>query len=195
MTALLNEFSLNNTDELYEQLGLGERLAPFVTKVLLQASEIGDGPEDKRSPIVIAGTEGLVVSYARCCHPIPDDPVMGYLSAGRGVIVHRNICGNLREFRRQPDKWIGVSWEPNIDREFSAEIKVEVTNRPGVLAEIAALIGDTGSNIEQVSVDEPHEDLADLTFSILVKDRKHLADVMRRMRTMGVVNRITRTCA
>lgn len=157
--------------------------------------DVDVAPTNKATPIVIAGTEGLVVSYARCCHPIPGDDVMGYLSAGRGVIIHRNICGNLSEFRKQPQKWISVSWEEEINREFSVEIMVEVSNRPGVLAEIAASIGESGSNIDQVSVDERHEDIADLSFLILVKDRTHLARVIRAIRTIPVVQKITRSCA
>ena len=195
MNAALEEFGLNNTNELFEQLGLGERLAPLVTKVLLQDASVRVAADGDKSPVIIAGTESLIVSYARCCHPIPGDDVMGYLSAGRGVIVHRNVCGNLSEFRKQPKKWIAVNWETNIDREFSVEIVVEVTNRPGVLAEIAARIADTGSNIEQVSVDERLEDIADLRFLILVRDRVHLANVIRGIRAMSVVNKVSRTCA
>jgi len=193
--ALLEDFGLNDMAELYEQLGLGERLAPLVAKVLMQEEDPVAAASGKHSPILIAGTEGLVVSYARCCRPIPGDEVMGYLSAGRGVIVHRNICRNLGEFRKQPKQWIAVNWEKNIDREFSVEVLVEVINKPGVLAELAARFADYGSNIEQVSVDERVEDLADLSFSILVKDRVHLARVIRGIRHMPVVKRVTRTCA
>ena len=149
----------------------------------------------KPSPITIAGTEGLVVSYARCCHPIPGDDIMGYLSAGRGVVIHRNVCGNLGEYRKQPHKWIPVIWEPNIDRDFSVEIRVDVVNKPGVLADVAARIGESGSNIEQVSVDERLEDTAALMFSILVRDRIHLAQVIKNIRRMGPVKKVTRTCA
>jgi len=195
MDDVLEEMGLNTPAELYEQLGLGERLAPLVTKVLLEGVSAEFDATGHNTPIVIAGTESLVVSYARCCRPIPGDPVMGYLSAGRGIIVHRNICGNLSEFSKQPDKWVGVNWEANIDREFSVEVVVETTNRPGVLAEIAARIADNGSNIEQVSVEERLEDIADLRFLILVRDRVHLAKVIRGVRTMSVVNKITRTCA
>jgi guanosine-3',5'-bis(diphosphate) 3'-pyrophosphohydrolase len=195
MDTVLNEMGLNTPTELYEQLGLGERLAPLVTKVLLQGVSAEVDADAQHTPIVIAGTESLVVSYARCCRPIPGDPVMGYLSAGRGVIVHRNICGNLSAFSKQPDKWVGVNWEASIDREFSVEVVVETTNRPGVLAEIAARIADNGSNIEQVSVEERLEDIADLRFLILVRDRIHLAKVIRGVRTMSVVKKITRTCA
>jgi (p)ppGpp synthase/HD superfamily hydrolase len=193
--AVLEELGLNNTNELFEQLGLGERLAPLVAKALLENPQAGT-PADtaRRTPIVIAGTEGMVVSYGRCCHPLPGDAIMGYLSAGRGVVIHRNVCGNLGEFRKQPHKWIAVNWEKRIDREFSVEIRVEVTNRPGALAEIAAKIGDADCNIEQVSVEEREEDTADLRFSILVKDRVHLARVIRSIRHMAVVRRVTRTC-
>jgi RelA/SpoT family (p)ppGpp synthetase len=195
MRAVLEEFGLNNTSELFEQLGLGERLAPLVAKALLQNLQSGDAEDDpNRHPIIIAGTEGMVLSYGRCCHPLPGDPIMGYLSAGRGVVIHRNVCGNLGEFRKQPHKWIAVNWETVIDRDFSVEIKVEVTNRPGALAEIAAKIGDADSNIEQVSVEEREEDSADLNFLILVKDRVHLARVIRSIRHMSVVRRVTRTC-
>lgn len=194
MSALLNEFGLESTDELCLQIGLGQRLAPLVTKVLMQEADGRVEHADKRTPIAIAGTESLVVSYGRCCYPIPGDEVMGYLSAGRGIIIHRNVCGNLSDFRKQPEKWISVTWEPDISREFPVEIMIQVTNRPGVLAEIAAGIADTGSNIDQVSIDERHQDIADLSFLILVKDRTHLAQVIRAIRRIPVVQKIIRTC-
>jgi (p)ppGpp synthase/HD superfamily hydrolase len=195
MKALLDEFGLNNTNELFEQLGLGERLAPLVAKALLQSAGAASSTDPgKPTPIAIAGTEGLVVSYARCCHPIPGDAIMGYLSAGRGVVVHRNVCGNLGEYRKQPNKWIAVTWQAGIDREFSAEIRVDVDNKPGVLAEVAARIADSGSNIEQVSIDEGQDDSAAMLFSILVRDRRHLAEVIRTLRRMNVVKKLSRTC-
>lgn len=199
--ALLAELKLKSADELFRQLGLGERLAPLVAKAILQpAGTATTGTAATTTdpatptPIVIAGTEGLVVSYARCCHPIPGDPIMGYLSTGRGVVIHRNVCGNLSEYRKQPNKWITVSWQPNIDREFSAEIRIDVDNRPGVLAEVASRIADAGSNIEQVSIDERHDDSAAMLFSILVRDRTQLARVIRSIRRMKVVKKLSRTC-
>jgi (p)ppGpp synthase/HD superfamily hydrolase len=220
MARVLNEFGLNNTNELFEQIGLGERLSPVVAQVLLQSDPGTQGSDGSHSsegshssqgsdgraygtatgapvptPITIAGTEGLVVSYSRCCHPLPGDEIMGYLSAGRGVVIHRNVCGNLSEYRKQPHKWIAINWQSPIEREFSSEIKVEVANQPGVLAEVAAKIGEASSNIEQVSVDERHEDTAELLFLILVRDRVHLAQVIRNIRSMQSVKRVTRTCA
>ena len=197
--ALLAELKLKNADELFTQLGLGERLAPLVAKAILQpvspaAASSASGTAATPTTIAIAGTEGLVVSYARCCHPIPGDPIMGYLSAGRGVVIHRNVCGNLSEYRKQPNKWITVSWQSGIDREFSAEIRIDVDNRPGVLAEVASRIADADSNIEQVSIDERHDDSAAMLFSILVRDRKQLAQVIRSIRRMKVVKKLSRTC-
>jgi len=196
MKSMLDELSVNNANELFEQIGLGERLAPLVAKILLEGPSTADTDAAVSSPIMIAGTENLIIRYARCCYPIPGDEIMGYLSAGRGIVVHRTVCGNLSEFRKHPDKWISVNWEENIDHEFSAEIVTEIMNKPGALAEIAANIADTGSNIEQVSIDErQEEDYADLTFLILVRDRLHLANVIRRIRSMPIVKKISRTCA
>jgi GTP pyrophosphokinase len=196
MKSMLDELSVNNANELFEQIGLGERLAPLVAKILLEGPTTADTGAAVSSPITIAGTENLIIRYARCCYPIPGDEIMGYLSAGRGIVVHRTVCGNLSEFRKHPDKWISVNWEENIDHEFSAEIVTEIMNKPGALAEIAASIADTGSNIEQVSIDErQEEDYADLTFLILVRDRLHLANVIRRIRSMPIVKKISRTCA
>ncbi|MBM4195831.1 MAG: bifunctional (p)ppGpp synthetase/guanosine-3',5'-bis(diphosphate) 3'-pyrophosphohydrolase [Gammaproteobacteria bacterium] len=197
MKKLLDELQLDNTSELFEQIGLGERLAPVIAQILLQKKPVtaSAATTGTPTPIVIAGTEGLVVSYARCCHPIPDDPIMGYLSAGRGVVIHRTACGNLGEYRKQPHKWIPVMWESGIERDFPLEIRVDVENRPGVLAEVAARIGDTGSNIEQVSVDEHLEDSAALIFVLGVRDRVHLANVIKSIRRMKMVKKVTRTGA
>ena len=193
MNAALEELGLNNGNELFEQIGLGERLAPLTARLLLGVGEGGEA-ETVPASLVIAGTEGMVVSYARCCHPIPGDDVMGYLSSGRGIVIHRNRCGNLINFRKQPEKWISVTWEKNIDREFSSQIQVDTVNKPGVLAEVAATIADCGSNIEQVSVQGRHEDCSVLSFMLQVHDRTHLARIIRGVRKMPNVLRVQRDC-
>ena len=194
MNAALEEVGLNNTSELFEQVGLGERLAPLTARFLLG---ISDSNEDElaHASLTIAGTEGMVVSYAKCCYPIPGDDVMGYLSSGRGVVIHRNGCGNLSNFRKQPEKWIAVSWEKDVDLEFFSQITTDTQNKPGVLAEVAATIGDCGSNIEQVEVLGRHEDCSMLSFLLQVRDRKHLAEIMRNVRKMPNVIRVSRDCA
>jgi len=192
----IEEFGLRDNIELFEQLGLGERLAPLTARFLVGAGD-GDDDDSKLSAasLVVAGTEGMVVSYAKCCYPIPGDDVMGYLSSGRGVVIHRNSCGNLINFRKQPEKWLAVTWEKEIDRDFSSQIQVDTESKTGVLAEVAATIADSDSNIEQVSVLDRYEDCTVLTFVLQVKNRKHLADIMRNVRKMTSVIRVTRDCA
>ena len=194
MNAALEELGLNNASELFEQLGLGERLAPLTARFLLGIDEDGKAAESHAS-LTIAGTEGMVVSYAKCCYPIPGDDIMGYLSSGRGVVIHRDSCGNLSNFRKHSEKWINCNWEKDIDREFQTQIQVDTINKPGVLAEVAATIGDSGSNIEQVEVLGRHEDCSVLSFLILVKDRNHLARILRDVRNMPNVVRVARDCA
>jgi GTP pyrophosphokinase len=194
MKAALEELGLKDNTELFEQLGLGERLAPLTARFLIGVDDEGQS-EGNQASLVIAGTEGMVISYAKCCLPIPGDDVMGYLSSGRGVVVHRNNCGNLINFRKQPEKWIAVDWEKDIDREFASQIQVDTLNKPGVLAEVAATIGDCSSNIEQVSVLGRHEDCSVLSFLLQVRDRKHLAQIMRNVRNMANVVRVARECA
>ncbi len=190
MREALDELGLKDASELFEQLGLGERLAPLTARFLIGLNDDDTPPE--AASLVIAGTEGVVVGYANCCRPIPGDDVMGYLSSGRGVVIHRNSCGNLINFRKQPEKWIAVSWEEDIDRDFSSQIQVEALNKTGLLAEVAAMIADSDSNIEQVSVIDRHEDGTILTFLLQVKDRIHLARIMRNIKRMPSVLRVSR---
>ncbi len=190
----LKELGLDNSEDLFEQVGLGERLAPLTARLLVGVSEESETDEQVAS-LVIAGTEGMVISYAKCCYPLPGDDVMGYLTAGRGVVIHRNTCGNLSNFRKQPEKWIAVTWEKNVGREFQCQIQCETRNRTGVLAEVAAMIADSGSNIEQVEVVSRHEDVSVLTFLLQVHDRIHLAQIMRTVRKMPNVIRVFRECA
>ncbi len=194
LQALLREFGISKQTDLYQQIGLGERLAPLVAKRLAAAANAAEA-EGISAPLTIAGTEGMVVTYGRCCRPVPGDPIVGYLSAGRGVVIHREDCGNLIEYRKQPDKWLAVDWQQDIDRGFTAEIRVDVANRPGVLAAVAANIANTESNIEHVSVLERDGDMSSMTFLLQVKDRQHVARVMRGIRAMPDVMKVRRATA
>jgi GTP diphosphokinase / guanosine-3',5'-bis(diphosphate) 3'-diphosphatase len=196
--AVVKELNLRDADELYEKIGLGERLAPLVARRLQPANanaEQGIGMVHSGGPLMIAGTEGLLVTYARCCFPIPNDPIMAYLSAGRGVMIHRQNCGNLAEYRKQPDKWLSVAWEPTRGRLFSSEIQLEINNRVGVLAAVASSIAGTETNIDQVSLEERDVNSSSLKFQVQVRDRKHLARVIRTVRRMPDVQRVSRTLA
>jgi len=191
--AVVKELNLRDADELFEKIGLGERLAALVARHLQPARE---GTSSASSgPLMIAGTEGLLVTYARCCFPIPNDPIMAYLSAGRGVMIHRQNCGNLAEYRKQPEKWLSVAWEGTEGRMFASEIQLDINNRVGVLAAVASAIAGTETNIDQVSLEERDGNSSSLRFQLQVRDRKHLARVMRTIRRMPDVQRVFRTLA
>jgi RelA/SpoT family (p)ppGpp synthetase len=194
ISAVLNELGMRAQDELFEKIGLGERVAPFIARRLLPP-DAEAAVEGTAEPLAIAGTEGLVVSYARCCFPIPNDPILASLSSGRGVVIHREACGNLASFRKQPEKWIPVAWQPAVDRLFHVEIRVDVVNRMGVLASIAAAISGTQTNIDRVSIVERDSDTSTLIFELLVQDRKQLAQVIRATRAMPEVLKVARTLA
>ena len=192
--AVVKELNLRDADELYEKIGLGERLAPLVAR-RLQPMQEGGEPPARTIPLMIAGTEGLLVTYARCCYPIPNDPIMAYLSAGRGVMIHRQNCGNLAEYRKQPDKWLSVAWEATEGRLFSSEIQLEINNRVGVLAAVASTIAENDTNVDQVSLEERDVSTSYLKFQIQVRDRRHLAEVIRTIRRMPDVLRVFRSLA
>jgi (p)ppGpp synthase/HD superfamily hydrolase len=193
--AVVVELGLRTPDELFEKIGLGERVAPFIARRLLPADSEGVA-DAVAGPLAIAGTEGLLVSYARCCFPIPNDPILASLSAGRGVVIHREACGNLASFRKQPEKWIPVAWgPPATDSLFHVEIRADVTNRMGVLASVASAIARTQTNIDRVSVVERDTDTSTLIFELMVHDRKQLASVIRAVRGMPEVLKVARSLA
>ena len=189
----LEQLGLQGRTELYEQIGLGERLAPIVARLLVaDAPDLDDDEPASDSPLIISGTEGMLVSFARCCYPIPGDEIMGYLSTGRGVVIHRHHCRNLENFRKHPEKWINVDWRPGIEQDFLSRITVNAENRMGILAEVAAAISATSTNIEQVDVNERDLGLSSISFFIQVKDRIHLAQVIDAVRKMPRVRDVTR---
>ncbi|HXQ30808.1 MAG TPA: bifunctional (p)ppGpp synthetase/guanosine-3',5'-bis(diphosphate) 3'-pyrophosphohydrolase [Steroidobacteraceae bacterium] len=197
IVAAARDLGFKDPDDLFEKVGLGERLAPLVARHLLPAdrSAVSAKGEARTAPLVIAGTEGLVVTYARCCFPIPFDPIIAFLSTGRGVVIHRARCGNLAGWHKQPEKWLPVSWQKGAHRSFASEIKVEVQNRPGVLAAVASAIATTETNIGHLSVVERDSDSSTITFELQVQGRAQLAKVIRAIRSMPEVLSVERTLA
>ncbi len=193
--ALLAESNLSTLDELLEEVGLGQRPAALVTRRLTRIpdeSKPGSQAPRNNHPIYIKGSEGMVVSLGKCCHPIPGDPVLGFVSAGRGVVIHTAACRNIAEYSDKPDKWVDVEWEPTIDGDFPVEVRVDTANQKGVLATVAATIADTGANIENVSMDNTEGSHATLNIVVGVTDRVHLARIIRRIRNINEVTRIMR---
>ena len=192
LEAVFAELEIEDQAMLYEQIGLGERLAPVVAGLLAQSGgEDEANAAERRVPLAVAGTEGMVLSYARCCYPIPGDDIVGFMTSGRGIVIHGQRCRNLAEYRKQPSKWIPVNWKPNLKGEFLTEIHVRTMDRVGLLAEIAGRISATQSNIDRVRVDT-ETDGAVQVFRLKVRDRKHLAAVLRSIRKIPGVVRVTR---
>lgn len=199
MHEILKSMGLKSKTRLMEQIGLGNQAAFIIAKRL-----VPDAPEPKKAgwfsrrvkkpgALPIKGTEGALVSFARCCFPIPGDNILGFTTAGRGIVIHRDTCPNVIDQRYSRDKWLDVQWDPESEHnEFNASIRVEVANKRGVLAIIATEISDMGSNIENVQLEERDGMTVAMNFHITVKDRKHLANIMRSIKRLKPVMRITR---
>lgn len=185
---VIKEFESENFDALLRDIGLGNHAALLVAQKLVHA----DQPDKEPQALLIAGTEGMVVSFARCCHPIPGDPIHGYVSSGRGIIVHQRSCKNTTHLRVQNEKWLDVAWAKEINREFPVDLMVHVKNQRGVLATVAAVVSEADSNIDNVMVDERDGGYSDLRLTIEVYNRVHLARVIRRLRQLEMVERISR---
>lgn len=184
------ELKLSGKDHLFEEIGLGNQMAPLVARRLAV-----DSPKDAAqnvAPLAIKGTEGMVVSYAKCCRPIPGDPILGFLSAGRGMVIHRDNCNNVSEVRRYPEKYVFVQWADDVLGEFIVDLRVDVLNKRGILATLANALSDCNANIENVHVEERDERHSALIFLIYIKDRKHLAQILRRLRSISIVIKVSR---
>jgi RelA/SpoT family (p)ppGpp synthetase len=199
---LLNELELPSMEALLEEIGLGKRIAPLVARRLAPdgegadagEQEAGDGvrPDPLSKPVYIRGSEGMVVSFARCCHPIPGDPIVGFVSTGKGIVIHVSTCKNIAEYADKPEKWVDVDWEPDIEGDFPVGIRVDSNDQKGVLATIAAIISERDSNIENVSMDNRDGSHSTLSFTIAVRNRAHLAQIIRAIRGVHQVARISR---
>jgi GTP pyrophosphokinase len=136
----------------------------------------------------------MAVMFAPCCHPIPGDPILGFINKDKGLVIHTHDCPSVRKFKLDPDKWLDVEWEPESTRLFKTNLNLTVANQPGMLAKIAAGIADANSNIDSVSVEESDGSAyANLYFTVQVKNRVHLAELMRGLRKIPDVVRINRT--
>jgi len=190
---LLASLKLKDWNDLLADIGLGNRLASVVALQMLPGGNAGTVARDASSPVLaIRGTEGVVVTYARCCRPIPGDPILGFLSAGRGITVHTTDCPNVAKFRKHPEQWVDVHWEERIEGVFPVNIRVEAKNRRGVLAQVAAVIAEFDANIDTVSIEERDVLNTAMDFTIEVRDRVHLANIMRRLRSLEAVIRLNR---
>jgi guanosine-3',5'-bis(diphosphate) 3'-pyrophosphohydrolase len=198
----LHEHRYPRLEALLADIALGNRMPSQVANVLARrAPDVADNnmlldaaglfrPSTDR--ILITGQERGVITFANCCLPIPGDEIMGYHTAGRGIVVHRIECPNVVELRKSPERWVPVGWDREVTGDYQAALKIEVDNRPGVLAQVAAAIAQAESNIDRVEYVERDSNISAIRFSIEVHDRKHLADVIRRVRRLHVVHGVQR---
>jgi guanosine-3',5'-bis(diphosphate) 3'-pyrophosphohydrolase len=191
---VLGEYKMAEADDLLEDIGLGNRMAYVVARRLL-ASGNSSSPVRNEAPLAIRGTEGLVLNYAKCCTPIPGDPIVGYLSAGKGMVVHLESCKNISELRHNPDKCIALSWAKDVVGEFNVELRIELEHQRGLIALLAATVNGADGNIEKVGMDERDGRISVVQLVVSVHDRAHLARVIKRLRALKGVIRITRVRA
>ncbi|UTW48107.1 bifunctional GTP diphosphokinase/guanosine-3',5'-bis pyrophosphate 3'-pyrophosphohydrolase [Bacterioplanoides sp. SCSIO 12839] len=191
---VLKETSLETFDDILEDIGSGNRMAPILARRLLVANKDTDIDLDafEQSPLAIKGTEGLVVSFAKCCSPIPGDAIVGHASSGRGLVVHTETCKNVQDFRDNQEKCVILSWDKDIDSEFTVDLKVFLENRRGIVVELASAINQADANVEKIDVEERDARLSVVHIKISVQGRRHLARAIRRLRNIRGVNKIVR---
>ena len=185
----LDESDLADLDALLMEIGLGNRMAYLVAQRLQQSDDENSTTD---TPLSISGSEGVVLSYARCCHPIPGDPILGHISSGRGIVVHRDDCRNIYEFRDEPKKCVQLDWDQQLDEDFAVSLRIELEAQRGIIATLATKVAEAGANIHRVDIDEKEAQMSNVHLDLQVRDRIHLAQVIKRIRTIKSVSKILR---
>jgi (p)ppGpp synthase/HD superfamily hydrolase len=190
---VVRDSGARSREELLADIGLGKRLPAVVARRLLKKSESREEPKAGGS-VTIRGTEGMAVQLATCCRPIPGDAIVGSIKKGQGLVVHVSDCNAIERSRtKEPEQWIDVEWDPRTSRLFQAAINVTVHNQRGVLAKVASEIAEAGSNIDAISMDEDRALFTTMRLVFEVSNRQHLARVMRALRRLPDVKRLSRT--
>ena len=195
--SVLQQTNLKSVDQLLEEIGLGNRMSYMIAQRLaaqvnVSADEDEQAKPEQQATLAIRGSEGMVMNYAKCCHPIPGDPIVGHISSGRGMVIHADDCNNIADIRDNPEKCIAVSWDPEVEGEFSVELRVELENQRGIIATLATNITGAEANIEKISTVERDARFSIVNLSLNVKNRIHLARVMKRVRLIKPVTKVTR---
>jgi guanosine-3',5'-bis(diphosphate) 3'-pyrophosphohydrolase len=194
LQTFLAQQRIKTLEDLLVDVARGNRLPTFTAQQLLGGAE-GEQPQQSNGsaqPVAIRGTEGFMVSYARCCHPIPGDPIEGYLSFEKGVVVHRAQCNNLVDIRDHNERTIALRWDKAVEGEYPAVLRIEVENRRGMIAVIATRINSEGVNIEKISTEDKDYQFTYVNLELMVKGRVHLARIMKRLRTINHVRKVLR---
>ncbi len=188
---VLSDLKLETVDDLLTEIGLGELMSVVIARRLLGSTdELTTKNGDRRLPI--QGADGILLTFANCCHPIHGDPIVAHVSPGKGLVIHREECANIRGYRKEPDKYMAVEWSEDIEQEFVTNLKVDMQNHQGALADLTNTIAATGSNIQGLATEEKDGRLYTITVRLTTKSRVHLANIMRRIRIMPDVVRVAR---
>jgi GTP diphosphokinase / guanosine-3',5'-bis(diphosphate) 3'-diphosphatase len=189
---VVRDSGARSREELLADIGLGKRLPAVVARRLSKNVDLNEAKA--AGSVTIRGTEGMAVQLATCCRPIPGDAIVGSIKKGQGLVVHGSDCGaSLRSRKNEPEQWIDVEWDPRTTRLFQAAINVTVENQRGVLAKVASEIADAGSNIDSITMGDDRTVFTAMHFVLEVKNRQHLARVMRALRRLPDVQKISRT--
>lgn len=194
---LIEVLKLSSWNQLLEDLGSGNRMSPLVAK---QIHDVVLGTDDKIAPrhlgleagLPISGTEGMVLHFANCCHPIPGDQIVGFISTEKGLVIHRNSCHNVKNLKNNPEKYLDVHWDEHATGTYLVDIQLEAKNQRGTLAKIASEIAKTNTDIERVTSEDKDDSYSSMHFVINVRDRIHLAKVMRHLKLLPIVEKIQR---
>lgn len=190
---LLKELGLQTWSELLIDVGLGRRLPDMIARQIAQLSEEKlEGKVLGQEALVIRGSEGLLVTYSKCCCPVPGDSIVGTFTAGHGLVVHTTDCPNIGELRKQPENCLMVDWDENLDRMFQAKLQVKLNHVTGAFAEVAMSIAENGSNINHVDLHEGSDTVRQMDFVVDVKDRTHLAKIIKAIYRAEHVSKVTR---
>lgn len=191
---LLKETGASTFEFVLQQIGLGNRVPFAVANLMVLPSKriVSDDHKNPNLPVVIDSSQGLVLQYGRCCHPIPGDPILGHMTPGKGLVIHLESCRNLKEIRSNPEKCMSLLWSPVVKGEFAVELKAEVTPERGFIAALASRMTEEDATIEHISVNEKDAFTSIVDVVLTVRDRIHLADIMRRARSLKSVRRIYR---
>lgn len=187
----LNRHHYTMADDLMEDIARGNRL-PLITAQQLLGETDSEHSGQAIQPLAIRGTEGFMVSYAKCCHPIPGDPIEGYLSAEKGVVVHRDSCKNLTDIRDNQEREVALRWDDKVQGEYAVELRIEVENRRGMIAVLATRINSMGVNIEKISTEDKDYQFTWVDLEMTVHNRVHLARIMKRLRAVESVRKVIR---
>ena len=193
----LRDRGVRSKKEVYSDIGLGKRLPVIVARRLAEAQDHESGRPDVIKPkpagaIHISGSEGVAIQLANCCQPIPGDPIIGVIRKGKGLEVHRHDCNAIAKVRGDRGRWVDVEWEPGQERSFEVTLRLLTKEGRGVLARVASAISDADCNIQNVSMDSDQGMYIALNLTVQVRDRMHLATVMRAVRRVPEVVRLAR---